>query len=70
MVKGEDQKRNNLKKYTVYDNASGGYTVWYQFYDYSVKDYVMKDYNAYDKTQMLKFTKQLELNGYKFVGKL
>ena len=70
MVKGADQKRNNLKKYTVYDNASGGYTVWYQFYDYSVKDYVMKDYNAYDKTQMLKFTKQLELNGYKFVGKL
>lgn len=70
MVKGADQKRNNLKKYTVYDNASGGYTVWYQFYDYSVKDYVMKDFNAYDKTQMLKFTKQLELNGYKFVGKL
>lgn len=70
MVKEADQKRNNLKKYTVYDNASGGYTVWYQFYDYSVKDYVMKDYNAYDKTQMLKFTKQLELNGYKFVGKL
>jgi hypothetical protein len=70
VVKGADQKRNNLKKYTVYDNASGGYTVWYQFYDYSVKDYVMKDFNAYDKTQMLKFTKQLELNGYKFVGKL
>ena len=70
MVKEADQKRNNLKKYTVYDNASGGYTVWYQFYDYSVKDYVMKDYNAYDRTQMLKFTKQLELNGYKFVGKL
>ena len=70
MVKGADQKRNNLKKYTVYDNASGGFTVWYQFYDYSVKDYVMKDFNAYDKTQMLKFTKQLELNGYKFVGKL
>lgn len=70
MVKEADQKRNNLKKYTVYDNASGGYTVWYQFYDYSVKDYVMKDFNAYDKTQMLKFTKQLELNGYKFVGKL
>lgn len=70
MVKEADQKRNNLKKYTVYDNASGGYTVWYQFYDYSVKDYVMKDYNAYDKSQMLKFTKQLELNGYKFVGKL
>lgn len=70
MVKEEDQKRNNLKKYTVYDNASGGFTVWYQFYDYSVKDYVMKDFNAYDKTQMLKFTKQLELNGYKFVGKL
>jgi hypothetical protein len=70
VVKEADQKRNNLKKYTVYDNASGGYTVWYQFYDYSVKDYVMKDYNAYDKTQMLKFTKQLELNGYKFVGKL
>ena len=70
MVKEADQKRNNLKKYTVYDNASGGYTVWYQFYDYSVKDYVMKDFNAYDKTQMLKFTKQLKLNGYKFVGKL
>jgi len=70
VVKEADPKRNNLKKYTVYDNASGGYTVWYQFYDYSVKDYVMKDYNAYDKTQMLKFTKQLELNGYKFVGKL
>jgi hypothetical protein len=70
VVKEADQKRNNLKKYTVYDNASGGYTVWYQFYDYSVKDYVMKDFNAYDKTQMLKFTKQLELNGYKFVGKL
>jgi hypothetical protein len=70
VVKEADQKRNNLKKYTVYDNASGGYTVWYQFYDYSVKDYVMKDYNAYDRTQMLKFTKQLELNGYKFVGKL
>jgi hypothetical protein len=70
VVKGADQKRNNLKKYTVYDNASGGFTVWYQFYDYSVKDYVMKDFNAYDKTQMLKFTKQLELNGYKFVGKL
>jgi hypothetical protein len=70
VVKEADQKRNNLKKYTVYDNASGGYTVWYQFYDYSVKDYVMKDFNAYDKTQMLKFTKQLKLNGYKFVGKL
>jgi hypothetical protein len=59
-----------LKRYTVYDNASGGFTVWYQFYDYSAKDYIMKDYHFHSKDDMLRFTRKLEREGYRFVGKI
>ncbi len=59
-----------MKTYTVYDNADGGYSVWYQYYDYSIQQYVKKNFYAYNKKRMLEFTKSLENNGYVFVGKL
>ncbi len=59
-----------MKTYTVYDNADGGYSVWYQYYDYSIQQYVKKSFYAYNKKKMLEFTKSLETNGYVFVGKL
>lgn len=65
-----DRKRNNMRRYSVYDNASGGYTVWYQYYDYSAKEHIMKDYNFNNREEMLRFTKKLERDGYKFVGKI
>lgn len=59
-----------MKTYTVYDNADGGYSVWYQYYDYSIKQYLKKSFYAYNKKKMLEFTNNLENNGYVFVGKL
>ena len=59
-----------MKTYTVYDNADGGYSVWYQYYDYSINQYVKKSFYAYNKKKMLEFTKSLDNNGYVFVGKL
>lgn len=59
-----------MKTYTVYDNADGGYSVWYQYYDYYIQQYVKKSFYAYNKKKMLEFTKSLETNGYVFVGKL
>ena len=59
-----------MKTYTVYDNADGGYSVWYQYYDYSINQYIKKSFYAYNKKKMLEFTKSLETNGYVFVGKL
>ena len=59
-----------MKSYTVYDNADGGYSVWYQYLDYSINQYIKKSYYAYNKQSMIKFTKDLENNGYVFVGKL
>jgi len=58
------------KLYTIYDNADGGYTIWYQYWDrYTnkcVKKYLTFDY----KESMIKYRTSLEKNGYKFVGKL
>jgi hypothetical protein len=62
--------QSSLKSYTVYDNTDGAYTIWYQYFDYSIKQYLKKSYYAYNKQKMLSFTKDLEKNGYIFVGKL
>lgn len=59
-----------MKTYTVYDNTDGGYSIWYQYYDYGINQYVKSKYYAYNKAKMLSFTKSLEDNGYKFVGKI
>ena len=59
-----------MKTYTIYDNTDGGYTIWYKWYDYKQNSFVKKSYYAYNKQVMIKFTKSLEENGYKFVGKI
>jgi len=59
-----------LKRYTVYDNTDGGYSIWYEYYDLSKRQYVKKTYYAYNKQAMLNFTKKLQSNGYSFVGKI
>lgn len=59
-----------MKSYSVYDNTDGGYSIWYQYYDYSINQYIKKSYFAYNKKKMLEFTKELQNNGYVFVGKL
>lgn len=59
-----------MKTYTVYDNTDGGYSIWYQYFDYSIKQYIKKSYFAYNKKKMLSFVSELENNGYVFVGKL
>jgi hypothetical protein len=48
----------------------GGYSIWYQYYDYNEKKYVKNYYYAYSKKVMLSYTLGLETKGYKFVGKL
>ena len=57
-----------MKTYTVYDNMDGGFSIWYKYYDGT--NYIKKSYYAYNKKSMLEFTKKLESNGYKFVGKI
>ena len=59
-----------MKTYTIYDNTDGGYTIWYKYYDYTQSSYVKKNYYAYNKQSMVKFVKDLENRGYKFVGKI
>lgn len=59
-----------MKTYTIYDNADGGYTIWYQFFDNSNKNFVRKFFQANTKALMLDFAKKLQKNGYKFVGKM
>jgi hypothetical protein len=59
-----------VKTYTVYDNMDGGYSIWYQYYDYNQKQYIKNYYYAYSKKVMMSYTKDLENKGYKFVGKL
>ena len=58
------------KTYSVYDNMDGGFSIWYTYYDPNLKKVEKKSYYAYSKKIMLSFTRQLESNGYKFVGKL
>ena len=59
-----------MKSYTIYDNVDGGYTIWYKYYDYSCQEFIKKSFQAKTKSLMLDFTKKLENNGYKFVGKI
>ena len=59
-----------MKTYTIYDNADGGFSIWYKYYDYNTSSYVKKSFYAYNKKKMLDFTKDLESKGYKFVGKI
>lgn len=54
-----------MKVYTVYDNADGGYSIWYKSNNFDKKSYY-----AYNKKIMLSFCKKLENDGYKFVGKI
>lgn len=59
-----------MKTYTIYDNADGGYSIWYKYYDNNTSSYVTKNFYAYNKKKMLEFSKDLESKGYKFVGKI
>lgn len=58
------------KLYTIYDNANGGFTIWYQYYDKYENKYMKKAIHFEFKQSMLKYKQGLENNGYKFVGKL
>jgi hypothetical protein len=59
-----------MKVYTVYDNTDGGYSIWYEYFDVASRKYVKKSYYAYNKKAMTEFSKKLEANNYKFVGKI
>jgi hypothetical protein len=59
-----------VKTYTIYDNANGGFTIWYQYYDSYENKYVKKSIHFEFKNQMMSYKTKLEENGYRFVGKL
>jgi hypothetical protein len=59
-----------MKTYTIYDNLEGGFTIWWKYYDKYNNKYVKKSYNAINKDGMMVFRRELERNGYKFVGKI
>jgi len=59
-----------MKNYTIYDNADGGFTIWWTHYDRYNNQYVKKKMLVNTKDSMLMWKKRLEADGYKFVGKL
>ena len=59
-----------MKEYSVYDNADGGYTITYRFFDLTLRRMMYKTYQAYNTEQMIRFTKDLQKKNFKFVGKL
>jgi hypothetical protein len=59
-----------MKTYTIYDNANGGFTIWYQYFDRYENRYVKKAIHFEFKNQMLNYKKKLEDEGYRFVGKI
>jgi len=61
---------NNYKLYTVYDNTDGGFTIWWQSYDRYSGMVKKKSFTVNTKEAMIKWKRELEQSGYKFVGKL
>jgi hypothetical protein len=59
-----------LNTYTIYDNLDDGFTVVYQYYNFSSQKFIKKKIVCKSKSFMLEFTKKLILDGYKFVGKI
>ena len=59
-----------MKKYTIYDNANDGFTICYSYLDAYSNKTIIKKIQCYNKESMIKFKKDLESKGYKFVGKL
>lgn len=59
-----------MKNYTIYDNADGGYTIWWTQFDRYENRYVKKKMVVNTKESMMMWKRRLENDGYKFVGKL
>jgi len=59
-----------MKTYTIYDNADGGFTIWWTSYDKYNNKYVKKKMVLYTKESMLMWKRKFESGGYKFVGKI
>lgn len=59
-----------MKTYTIYDNADGGYTIWWTQYDRYNNKWVKKNMLVNNKPTMLMWKRRLETDGYKFVGKI
>lgn len=58
------------RQYTVYDNVDGGYTIRYKYVNALNRRDVYSTYQANNRESMMRFTKDLERKGFKFVGKL
>jgi hypothetical protein len=59
-----------MKNYTIYDNADGGYTIWWTHYDKYNGRWLKKKMQVNTKESMVMWKRRLEADGYKFVGKL
>jgi len=59
-----------MKTYTIYDNLNGGFTIWIQYFDTYENKYKKVAKHFEFKNAMLNYKKQLEADGYKFVGKI
>ena len=58
------------KLFTIYDNMNGGFTIMYQYYDKYNNKIIKKTIHFEFKQSMIKYKNNLEMDGYKFVGKL
>lgn len=70
MGKEVAQRENNMKQFTIYDNADDGYTIWWTYYDKYNNRWMKKKMFVNTKETMIMWKKRLEAEGYKFVGKL
>jgi hypothetical protein len=59
-----------MKQYTIYDNADGGYTIWWTNFDKYNNRWLKKKFQVNTKESMIIWKRRLEGDGYKFVGKL
>jgi hypothetical protein len=59
-----------MRYYTIYDNASGGFTLKWTFYDKFENKNVINTTTVDTKQEMINWKRKIESKGYKFVGKL
>ena len=59
-----------MKKYTVYDDVDGGFTIWWTSYDKYNSEWIKKNMVVNTKESMLMWKRKFESGGYKFVGKI
>mgnify|MGYP001225185860 CR=1 FL=1 len=55
--RGRPKKIINLNTYTIYDNLDDGFTVVYQYYNFSSQKFIKKKIVCKSKSFMLEFTK-------------